>query len=148
MKRRRIVGGVLLLLMFLGVGILGAIRDNSYNGDLAWAVSYDQGLQQARESHRPLLLSFHTAGSDLCRKMDVETFTDPEVVEISHDFVCIRLDAEMAPELIRKYHVAQFPETILIDTQGNLLSHVTGCASPQQLISALHAAQALFSRRP
>lgn len=121
----------------IGAGVLGAIRDYSYGGDLVWAPGYQKGLAMAQSVHRPMLISFHSSGCDWCRKMDAETFTNARVVSLSHSYVCVRLDALRDPELLQQYHINQFPATLITDEHGHILKQLDGYANATQLIAAL-----------
>src|SRR5438105_4677133 len=120
----KLFGWLPLLALLAGVAMLGAIRESRIVSDVAWAPGCEAGLQQARQSHRPLLLSFHTPGCDWCAKMDAETFADPQVVELARRFVCIRLNSDMDAPLATRYHVLSFPTIILADSQGKPLTEV------------------------
>ena len=70
------MGWAALGLALVGAGVLGAIRDNHYGGDVVWESSYEKGMAQAQTIHKPMLISFQSTDCDWCRKMDAETFTD------------------------------------------------------------------------
>lgn len=137
MIHRKVVGWAAIGLALVGAGVLGAIRDYRYGGDLVWASGYRQGLQQAQTTHRPVLISFRSSACDWCRKMDAETFTDPRVVSLTHDYVCVSVDALREPALIRQYHITDFPVTLIADGSGLMKSRLDGFATPEQLISVL-----------
>ncbi len=145
MKRLRIpprlFGWLPLLAVLLGVGVLGAIRENRIVTEPTWLHSYEAGLRLAQRTHRPLLLSFHTPGCSWCAKMDAETFTDPQVVELSRRFVCVLLQSDTDPEALHRYNVTEFPTTLLTDPQGHLLSATTGYVPATELLPALRKAE-------
>ena len=124
-------------LSLIGAGVLGAIRDYGYGGDIIWASGYEKGAAMAKAAHLPLLISFHFSGCDWCRKMDAETFTDSRVVALSHSYVCVRIDALRDPELIQKFHVIEYPETLITDELGRPLKHIDGFVDPTQMAHTL-----------
>jgi thioredoxin-related protein len=124
-------------LSLIGAGVLGAIRDYRYGGDLVWAPGYAAGLAMAQSTRRPMLISFHSSACDWCRKMDAETFTDSHVVTLSHAYVCVRIDALRDPELIQKFHVTEFPVTLIADDHGQTLEHLDGYTNGAELSNAL-----------
>ncbi len=133
----RLIGWLPLLAVLFGVGVLGAIRENRIVTEPTWIHSFQAGLALAQRSHRPLLLSFHTPGCGWCAKMDAETFTDPRVVDLSHDFVCVIVDSEADPAAVRRYNVTDFPTTLLTDPQGHILSASTGFIPASELLTVL-----------
>jgi thioredoxin-related protein len=123
--------------LFLCVGVLGAMRGSRAGGDIVWAAGFEPGQQEARQSGKRMLLSFHMPGCGWCRKMDAETFTDPQVVELARRFVCVRLDSEMDADLTARYRVTEFPMLILTDAQGRELVRASGYIPPERLAPAL-----------
>src|SRR5262249_43880076 len=94
-KNSKLMGWLPLCCALLGAGVLGAIRDSHYGGDITWVGNYQAGLKLARAMHKPLLLCFHTSGCGWCQKLDAETFTDPKVVERSNHYVCVRVESDV-----------------------------------------------------
>ena len=133
----RLIGWLPLLTVLIGAGVLGAIRENRIVTEPTWVRGYEAGLQLAQRSHRPLLLSFHTPGCGWCAKMDAETFTDPQVVELSRNFVCVLVESDTDPAAVRRYNVTEYPTILLTDPQGHLLAASTGFVPASDLLPAL-----------
>ncbi len=131
------IGWLPLLAVLFGAGVLGAIRENRIVTEPAWIRSYQAGLSLAQRSHRPLLLSFHTPGCSWCAKMDAETFTDPAVVDLSRNFVCVLIDSETEMPTVIHYNVTDFPTTLLTDPQGHILSSTAGYVPASELLPSL-----------
>jgi len=136
----KFVGWIPLLALLLCVGILGAIRENHFQSDIGWVKNYEAGLGQARQTHKPLLLCFHTPSCEWCRKMDAETFTDAQVIELSHRFVCVRLDSEVDAAVIAGYDVQEYPTTIIADSKGRALASLSGYLSSDRFARVLQTA--------
>ena len=133
----RLVGWLPLLAVLVGVGVLGAVRENRIVTEPVWLRSYEAGFRLAQHTHRPLLLSFRSPGCSWCAKMDAETFTDPAVVELSRSFVCVLVDSETEPGALRRYDVTDFPTVLLADPQGHLLCAPMGYLTASELLPAL-----------
>lgn len=57
--------------------------------------SWDDGLREAREKNRPILVDVYTDWCGWCRRMDRNVYTDPGVRDyLSNHFVTIKLNAE------------------------------------------------------
>jgi thioredoxin-related protein len=136
----KFVGWIPLLAALLCVGVLGAIRENHFQSDIGWAKNYEAGLEQARRTHKPLLLCFHEHGCDWCRKMDAETFTDARVIELSHRFVCVRLESDVDAAVMARYGVQEYPMTLIADPQGKEQARLPGYLSPDRFIRVLQTA--------
>jgi thioredoxin-related protein len=138
-NRRDRIGWVLPLCLLLGVGVLGAFRESRAGGDITWAGSFEAGQRQARQTHRWMLLSFHTPGCGWCKKLDAETFTDPRVVDLSHRFVCVRLESDVDSALAERYWAHEFPMTLVTDENGKELARIPGYVPPEQFGPALQS---------
>ncbi|HZO91583.1 MAG TPA: thioredoxin fold domain-containing protein [Chthonomonadaceae bacterium] len=140
---------LLLLAFWLGVGVLGAVRESRIAPEMAWAGSYEAGLAQASQLGKPLLLSVHTPGCGWCQKLDAETFTDPKVIELSRRYVCVRLDSDVDTAIVERYHVLDYPTTIFADSQGKELARLPGYIPPDRFAQALRLAlEAAGAKRP
>lgn len=129
-----------MLAVLCGVGIMGAVRDIRAGGDVAWAGAYPVGLRRAQQAHKPLLLSFRTPDCGWCEKLDAETFTDPTVVDLTHRCVCVRVESEVDTALIQKYHVSEFPLTLLLSPEGKPLLRIPGYVPPGSFVPLLRGA--------
>lgn len=137
LKNPKVLGWLPLLCALLGVGVLGAIRDNRYGGELTWVGSYAEGVRLAQKTHRPLLLCFHAPGCGWCEKLDAETFTDPRVVERAKRFICVRVESDLDPEVVRNYGITEFPTVLLTDSNGTTRNAITGYVPPDRFAADL-----------
>jgi thioredoxin-related protein len=137
LRNPKLLGWLPLACVLLGVGVLGAIRDNRYGGDIVWAGNYQAGLRVARKTHKPVLLCFHAPGCGWCDKLDAETFTDPKVVECAKRYICVRVESDVDTEVVRNYGVTEFPTVLLLDSSGNLQREIKGYIPPDRFADAL-----------
>ncbi len=57
--------------------------------------SFDAGLEQAKTSHKKVLVDVFTEWCGWCKKMDSEVYTDPVIKDyLSKNFVIIKMNAE------------------------------------------------------
>jgi thioredoxin-related protein len=145
---RRVRSWIPLLALFLGVGVLGAMRESRAGGDITWANSFAEGSRLAQQTHKPMLLSFHTVGCGWCNKLDAETFCDPKVVELSRQYICVRLDSALDGEVAGRYQVMEYPTLILADPQGKPMMRIPQYIAPEQFAPALSDILNTVSRRP
>jgi thioredoxin-related protein len=136
-----------LFLLLLGTGVLGAMRGSRAGGDILWARSYQAGLRTAQQAHLPLLLNFRSSDCGWCSKMDAETFTDPQVVGLSRRFACVRLDSDMDGAVIARYHVLDYPMTLIAAPDGKELLRIPGYVPPERFAPILRAALDAFNKR-
>ena len=84
---------VFALAATLGGGVLHAqSKDTSIT--MRWN-SFDVGLEQAKASHKKVLVDVYTEWCGWCAKMDTEVYTDPGIKDyLSKNFVVIKMNAE------------------------------------------------------
>jgi len=108
-----------------------------------WRTDYDAAREEAREKGRRLVLHFFMTGRPICRAMDEDTFSQPEVARVVHDkFIGVRLDVEARPELFEKAIGSRgVLATCVMDPDGDVLSELRGYAGSQVFLRFLEKAE-------
>jgi thiol:disulfide interchange protein len=85
-------------------------------------------VDYAKQAHRPVLLYFHANWCPWCRKMERETFSDPDVERLADRFICIKIDteSEFGKKLVDRMGVNAFPEVRFYDRNGAYVKKVSG----------------------
>ena len=68
---------------------------NGFGDQIAWR-TLDEGLAEAAELRRPLMLVVHAAWCSSCQALK-PSFSNETLVDLSHDFVMINLDQDAEP---------------------------------------------------
>ena len=74
--------------------------------------------------------------------MDTVTYPDSAVREAARPFVCIRVEHDRSPELVKQYGVKGLPDVRLLDPEGRETSRLRGFTSAQKLAAALRGGAA------
>lgn len=110
---------ILLLLL----PVLAAAADGEA---IAWR-THDDGLAFAAETGRMIMVDFHADWCKYCKKMDRETFTDPEVIRlINAHFVPVSVDTQRRQDLARVYHVESLPTIWFLEKDGSGITPLSG----------------------
>jgi len=97
-------------------------------------VEYSEGLAQGRDLGKPLFIHFTAAWCHWCKKMQKETYTDPEVIRyLTENFAAVTIDTEKLPALAGKYGVKSLPTLWFVDAQGKGLTSIQGYVGPEKL---------------
>lgn len=114
-----VVGSVLIVLACLFAS--AALAGGDWNDEgVAW-MGYEEGLDAAAESGKPICLIFFTDWCPHCTNF-ARLFHDPVVVEKSREFVMVRLNKEAHPKLSSKYAPdgQYIPRTYFLTSSGEL----------------------------
>jgi thiol:disulfide interchange protein len=132
----------LLLLGVLGTGIVlaGQFRQGDPESDrVSWRTSYDQAVQEAGETGRPLLVVFGADWCGPCEQMKARVFSDKTVADtIEARFVPLRVDLTENggpnDSLARRFGVTGIPALFVLDPRGNPISRSAGYMGKKDLL--------------
>ncbi|MFH1453976.1 MAG: thioredoxin family protein [Armatimonadota bacterium] len=126
---------LLILLAFVFV-FTGISRADS----IKWHYSFDDGLKAAKTSGKPVMVDFTAEWCGWCKKLDSDTFTNYKVIELSKNFICVKVDADRYPSIVERYNVTGFPCILFLDSNGNVIHRVSGFKSADKFIKDMEYA--------
>jgi thiol:disulfide interchange protein DsbD len=129
-------------LLLLTVGAYGAIAWLLTPKQTAvWQTNEPQAVAQAQREHRPLLIDFGADWCPPCKKFEVETFPNPEVLAELSRFVLLKVDCthddDESERLKTKYDTNILPSVVIFDSQGQKVIKLTEWAPPEKLLPIL-----------
>lgn len=115
---------------------------------LTWH-GFNEGVEEARESGRPVFVYVYAPWCGWCHKMDEEVFGDPKLAAyLAAHFELVRLNYDERDTVYRykqqeisrrrlmdRLHVAGVPTVVILDSRGNYLLHVPGFVEARRLLS-------------
>ncbi|GIW43673.1 MAG: hypothetical protein KatS3mg077_0955 [Candidatus Binatia bacterium] len=116
-----------VLAAVLGAGALagspGAVRagaEDWNDAKIQWR-TYEEGLQEAKKSGKPVCLIFYTTWCPHCANYS-RVFQNDEIVELAKKFVMVRVDADKRRDLSDQYKPdgAYIPRTFFLSPSGEL----------------------------
>lgn len=116
-------------------------------GNLRFVDGYRQGYAASARENKPMLLFFTASWCGYCRQMADEAFTNPQVVSLSHNFVCVLIDADTEPDVCRQFQVTGYPTIQFLSPRGVPLERVVGKKPGHQVMMAMQAALQHVARR-
>ena len=125
------------LLIFLFVLVSGLASAQSVN---YFTGPYDQLLDSAKRSGKPIMLDFYTSWCVPCKVMDEETFTLPQVYnELNENFLSMKINCEYfeGMDLAEKYHVGAYPSFVFLNANGETKGTYIGSMSSTEFIQVL-----------
>ena len=132
----------------LGLGLFAFSQTSNLTTStekIAWIKSEKTALSIAAEKNLPVMIDAWAEWCVACKKMDVTTFVDPEVVSIISEQKIIPLKLDLTEindetdKLQKKYNIVGLPTVILLEKGGDLSSMkiLSGLQTPATLIAAL-----------
>lgn len=135
MSCRRLVLGFLLG----AVAAAATLAEDTAKAGVAWVEDWGAALKQAKGGDKLLMVDFYTSWCKYCKNLDREAFVDPRVVELSKDFVCAKLDAEVAKAATMRYAPEGFPTIIFGSPAGDEIIRVSGYRTADQIYTVMKA---------
>lgn len=71
------------------------------------------------------------------RRFEQRTLLDAEVCRLLEEYVCVRVDADLAPAVAEHYQVAAYPTTLILDGDGQVQERAVGYRPARQLSELL-----------
>lgn len=143
--------GILFLALFALAPAMSFSQGSSSAKEAIKWLKYEEGVKQAKDSNKQLLIDFSTAWCGYCKKMDRETFSDQRVIEyINENFVAIKVDGDSKREFeidgfktsekrITKelYGVSGYPTFWFLESDGEKIGRQPGYQPAEQFLSLL-----------
>ena len=83
-----------------------------------WLTDLDRARQLAIETGKPILYDFTARWCGPCRRMDSEFWPKPEIVELSKQFVCVKVNFDTQKTFAAKYGINAIPNVVFTDPWG------------------------------
>jgi len=139
--------------MFFGIQSL--MRDGKPSQSIQWIHSEKEAIEAARASGKPIIVDAWAEWCEACKKMDVTTFAEPEVIaEISERWTPLKFDLteinDENNEIQERYELQGLPTLTLMPPSGDLKAKVaiTGYASSTALLEHLRKSHGPLTGQP
>ena len=122
----------------------GGTRDAVVNPN--WLTSESAGRVAAAREAKPMFVDFSAEWCVACKELERFTFSDARVIDLSRQFVAVRVDAtERTPEidaLMRQYGIRGLPWVAFVTPDGTILPDltVTGFIDAEAMLERMQAA--------
>ena len=146
MKRRTLT--VILSSLLILVALMGCAKKEAPQAQepagIAWITDIQQGLKQAAEANKPLMVDFMATWCPPCKMMEDSTFSDAKVIAKAQAFIPVRIDVDQQGDVANayqsnagKYGGIGIPNVLFLDAQGQTLKHPIGFKAPELFLSIM-----------
>lgn len=111
---------------------------------ISWEPYASEKIVEAKAAGKPVMLDFYADWCIPCLELDRKTFTDPDVIKATEEFVRLKVDLTHfdSPEsesLRKEFAIAGVPTIVFLDRAGNEVkaSRVVGYLPPKEFIEKL-----------
>ena len=115
---------------------------------IAFYDDFSEARSIAIQEKKPMILFFYSPNCIFSQQMMQETFCDENVVKLSQQFVCVKIDESRQRKMCEEYDVKGTPTIQFMNPQGILLQRLTAKKSTNQLLLQMQIAiESLAARK-
>jgi uncharacterized protein YyaL (SSP411 family) len=122
---RKFSSAVFFALFILVQGASADFRFSPHSnkaGLIQWRSWNMATLEEAKRKDKPILLSLSAAWCHWCHVMDDTTYSDDDVIRfINENFIPVRVDADMRPDIDSLYNQGGWPSTLVLRATGDIV---------------------------
>ena len=85
---------------------------------ITWHTNLDEAKKLAQKTGKPLMYDFTAQWCGPCRRMDKEFWPRADVVELSTQFVCVKVNFDTEKAFAAKYSIRAIPNVVFTDPWG------------------------------
>ncbi len=147
MMRRFITVTAVFSALALWLTLSAGPRDSAAADGIRW-LSLDSAKAAARQSKKPVFISFYTTWCGFCKKLERDTFKDPAVVKALNEyFLPVKLDGDEEEALAQAYGVRGYPTLVFTDATGKTLLSSPGYRPPGSFMDVLKYVHSGFYKK-
>ena len=102
-----------------------------------WIYSFDNGLEQAKEQDKPIMIDFYGESCSWCDVLDKKTYTDEEVNSLAEKFICVKIDVYKNRQVTNKYKIQGLPTIVFLNSEGEEMERIVGYRGPSAFVEIM-----------
>ncbi|WP_309493394.1 thioredoxin family protein [Candidatus Hecatella orcuttiae] len=136
MKRVAVLAAVMVALAAAGGAfyLLQFFQPSSPSeGSINWRHDFHEALNLAQVEGKLLMMEFYADWCGWCRKLDMETYTDPRLAAfLNEEFIPLKIDVENRENLVLadRYRVWELPTIVFLTPAGEEVGRIVGYRPP------------------
>lgn len=102
---------------------------DTITAQINWISDFETAQKLSVVKNKPILIDFWASWCMPCKKMDEEVWSKEEIVELSKNFIPLKIDVDLHHALMMNYGVDGIPYFFITDSPGNVLYKNKGFAN-------------------
>jgi thiol-disulfide isomerase/thioredoxin len=94
--------------------------------EIKWIHSPELVLKLAKSRNKPVMMYFYTESSEQCKKLNSEVYSNKEIINLSEQFIAVKVNAERYPNEASRYKVGGYPTVIFLGSKGTEKARMNG----------------------
>jgi TolA-binding protein len=95
---------------------------------ITWERDYEKAIERARSEKKLIIADMFTDWCELCKKMDAETFAEPQLIkQMADKYVWLKLNTETEEDgerLQKEFAILTYPTILVLDDQGDEVDRI------------------------
>jgi len=116
-----------------------SVTASSAYAAITWAGNLSSALKEAKSKNKPVMADFYTDWCGWCKKLDRDTYADPEVANLAKKFICVKVNGDKYPDLVSKYGVSGYPTILFLGPDGNKTDAIVGYVNAEGMLSRMNS---------
>lgn len=139
---KKIFIGIGIILVVTTLVLMGFTHSNTASTQshptVKWYTNLTAGLQEAKNTDKPVFIDFYAGWCSYCKKLDENTLSNSSVEEkLSQNYVLVKIDTDQNPDLSSQYQIYNLPTMVILNSNGQEIKRQQGYITADQLLNWL-----------
>ena len=105
-----------------------------------WVKDFETATTMSAKDGRPVIAYFTFNACVWCKRLEKACFDDPKVVQISEEFIWVKVNRDDTPDIPKRLNVSAYPSLLTLGKDQENIFRFQSYQEPPEFIGNLHAA--------